>query len=75
MGGRYAAVTGAGTNWAVFSWVDHAVQRDYHPCPGTGCRSDGNGFFDDLQGILQGIAIAAATISLLTLKLIYMLST
>ena len=33
------------------------------------------GFFADLQGVLQGIALAAAAVSLLTLGLIYMLST
>lgn len=33
------------------------------------------GFFNDLQSILQGIALAAAAVSLLTLGLIYMLST
>jgi len=33
------------------------------------------GFFADLQGVLQGVALAAAAVSLLTLGLIYMLST
>jgi hypothetical protein len=33
------------------------------------------GFFEDLQSILQGIALAAAAVSLLTLGMIYMLST
>lgn len=32
-------------------------------------------FFDDLRTILQGISLAAAAVSLLTLGLIYMLST
>jgi hypothetical protein len=33
------------------------------------------GFFEDLRGILQSIALAAAAVSLLTLGMIYMLST
>jgi len=32
-------------------------------------------FFTDLQGILQGVALAAAAVSFLTLGLIYVLST
>jgi hypothetical protein len=33
------------------------------------------GFFDQLQGVLQGIALAAAAVSFLTLGMIYVLST
>jgi hypothetical protein len=34
-----------------------------------------NNFFSDLQNILQGVALAAAAVSFLTLGLIYVLST
>lgn len=33
------------------------------------------GFFDQLQGVLQGVALAVAAVSFLTLGMIYVLST
>lgn len=41
----------------------------------SGIGDAATGFFDELQGILQGIALAAAAVSFLTLGLIYVLST
>jgi len=38
-------------------------------------ESTATDFFTDLQGVLQGIALAAAAVSFLTLGLIYVLST
>jgi hypothetical protein len=40
-----------------------------------GLGSAATSFFTDLQGILQGVALAAAAVSFLTLGLIYVLST
>ena len=41
----------------------------------TDVGSVATGFFDEIQTILQGIALAAAGVSFLTLGLIYVLST
>jgi hypothetical protein len=41
----------------------------------TGVGDIATNFFTDLQGILQGIALAAAAVSFLTLGMIYVLST
>ena len=45
------------------------------PAFAQGLGDTANSFFTDLQGILQGIALAAAAVSFLTLGLIYVLST
>jgi hypothetical protein len=42
---------------------------------GSGVGDVASGFFDEVQSVLQGIALAAAAVSFLTLGLIYVLST